>query len=287
MYMLMIIDRSKISFSKGKKMNKPTRFESFQVTPDTMVLPSYFPIPGLGIIPVNAFLIKAAEPVLVDTGLMHLSREFMAGLAALINPGDIKWLWLTHTDQDHIGNLRQLLDELPDLRIVTSFLGVGKMSLFQPLPMDRIYLLNPGQTLDVGDRKLQAIRPPTYDAPETVGFFDAKSGIFFSADCFGALMSAPAVTADDIGSEPLREGLVKWTTVDAPWLHGIDRGLFAGNLDNIRKLAPKVILSSHLPPAFGMVDELLGYLELALPAAPFVGPDQAAFEAMLKGPGGK
>ncbi|MHC4207777.1 MAG: oxygen-binding di-iron domain-containing protein [Planctomycetota bacterium] len=262
-------------------MDKPTMFEPYQAAADIDVVPSYFPIPGLGILPVNAFVIKAAQPVLVDTGLVPLSDEFMEKLSSVIDPADLRWLWLTHTDQDHIGGLWRVLEAAPKLRVVTSYLGVGKMSLFMPLPMDRIYLLNPGQSIDVGDRTLTAIKPPSYDAPETTGFHDPKAAAFFSSDCFGALMSEPAENAAGIGVENLREGMITWATVDAPWLHVADRTQFEKSLNSIRKLSPKLILSGHLPVACDMTEELLGYLGSAPEAQPFVGPDQKALESML------
>ena len=90
----------------------------------------------------------------------------------MIDLRDLRWLWLTHTDPDHIGSLKRVLDEAPELRVITTFLGVGKMSLFDPLPLNRVYLLNPGQSIDVGDRTLISIKSPVYDAPETTGFYD-------------------------------------------------------------------------------------------------------------------
>lgn len=36
---------------------------------DIVVLPTFFPIPNIGLLPVNGFVIKAKEPVLVDTGI--------------------------------------------------------------------------------------------------------------------------------------------------------------------------------------------------------------------------
>ncbi len=262
-------------------MDKPTMFEPYQAAPDIEVLPSYFPIPGLGILPINAFVLRAAEPVLVDTGFGLLSDEFMAQLSSVIDSEDLRWLWLTHADPDHIGSIRRLLAEAPALRIITTFLALGKMSLFQPLPPDRVYLLNPGQSISVGDRILTAIKPPTYDAPETTGFHDSRSAALFSADCFGALMSEPVENAAEIGAESLRQGLVKWATVDSPWLHATRTAKFTQALNRIRKLAPKVILSAHLPAAHDMSDELLEYLAAASAAEPFVGPDQPAFEALL------
>ncbi len=263
-------------------MDKPTMFEPYAATPEIDVLPSYFPIPGYGILPINAFVLKAAEPVLVDTGQVLLSDAFTPQLSAVIDPEDLRWLWLTHVDPDHTGSLHRLLDEAPNLRVITTFLALGKLSLFRPLPLDRVYLLNPGQSLGVGDRTLTAVRPPTYDAPETTGFYDPQSGAFFSADCFGVLMSEPAENAADIRAEDLREGLVTWTTVDSPWLHMIDYTLFTGTLDRIRDMAPTVILSSHLPAAQGMNEELLRHLAAARTADPFIGIDPPGLEAMLR-----
>jgi len=264
-------------------MDKPTIFEPYQAAADIEVLPSCFPIPGLGILTVNAFVLKAAEPVLVDTGLAPLSDEFMANLSSVIDPADLQWLWLTHTDPDHIGSLWRVLEAAPKLRVITTFLAVGKMSLYAPLPMDRVYLLNPGQTIDVGDRTLTAFKPPSYDAPETTGFYDPKADALFTSDCFGALLSEPAGTAADIGSAGLREGLLTWSAVDAPWLHGVERTQFADSLDRIREMSPQMILSAHLPAAHGMTDELLRYFGAVPGAEPFIGPDQPALEAMLAG----
>jgi hypothetical protein len=64
----------------------------------------------------------------------------------------------------------------------------------------------------------------------------------------------------------------------------VDRQALAGELEAIRKMAPAMILSSHLPAAPGrMVDRLLAAVADAPSAPPFVGPNQAALEEMLRG----
>jgi len=75
--------------------------KSYQVTTDIEVLPAHFPIPGAGLLPINAFLIKAKEPVLVDTGMGIETEKFMETLGTLIDPRDLRWVWLTHDDADH------------------------------------------------------------------------------------------------------------------------------------------------------------------------------------------
>lgn len=261
---------------------EPREFEPRQLAPETHVLTSYFPLPGLGIIPVNSFVIRSPQPVLVDTGLACFRESFLSALRSIIPPEEIRWIWLTHTDADHAGNLKEVLNLAPEARLVTTYLGMGKLGILD-YPTDRAYLLNPGQSLDVGDRSLVAMAPPTYDAPETTGFFDPKDSILFSADSFGALMDSPADTAADIPAKNLREGLLRWSMVDAPWLSRIDVGAFGATLQDLRALNSEMVLSSHLPPAFGMAETLLGHLADAPSTQPFVGPDQAALERMLSG----
>ena len=253
----------------------------YQAAPDIHVLPSYVAIPVYGMVPVNAFVIKAKEPVLVDTGSVLESPEFMKTLCSVIDPQDLKWIWLTHTDFDHIGSLRQLLEEVPQIRVITTFLGVGIMSLAHPLPLDRVYLLNPGESLDVGDRTLTAFKPPIFDNPATTGFYDRKAEALFSSDFLGAIMSTPAQNAGDVSEKALREGQIFWATADSPWLHHVDEGKFAKALNRIREMSPKLILSSHLPMAQGMTEQLLAAVSEAPRAQPFVGPNQPALQEML------
>jgi flavorubredoxin len=258
--------------------------KSYNAAADIDVLSTDFPIPGFGLVPINAIVIKGPEPILVDTGAAVTSKDFMQALRSVIDPAELRWLWLTHTDFDHMGCLHQLLAENPRLRLITTFLGVGIMSLIDPLPMDRVHLLNPGEKLTVGNRTLTALRPPVFDNPSTTGFYDDKSGVLFSSDCFGALLQAVPETAAEISDTDLRDGQVFWASIDSPWLHKVERGVFAGELDAIRKMSPKMILSSHLPPAPGhMTERLLASLAAAPGAKPFVGPNQAALEQMLAG----
>lgn len=261
-------------------MNVPKMFEPLRPAADVTSLVSYVPVPGYGVLPVNAFVIASEQPVLVDTGLAALETDFMRTLEETIDPAELRWIWITHADPDHLGNLRTVLARAPQARVVTTYIGMAKMGL-HGLALDRVQLLNPGQQLDVGGRMLTAVAPPTYDAPETVGLYDRGSGSYFSADSFGALLESPAEHAHAISEEALREGSIAWARVDSPWLGVADRGAFRRRLRAIGDLGAQRILGSHLPPAADMTDRLLGYLDAALDAPCFEGPDQAAFDRMM------
>ena len=266
-------------------MDRPTMLPTRTVGNDLELLPAYIPLPGLGVLPVNAFLIRSREPVLVDTGLAALHDDFMPALRQLIDPGDLRWIWITHADADHVGNLRAVLAEAPKARIVTNYLGLGKLNL-QQVPLERTFLLNPGQMLQVGDRELLAQRPPVYDAPETMGLFDTRTRQLISSDCFGAVMGQPAEEAAEIPPADLRAGMTLWATVDAPWLAHIGQDVLGDALRGLRQLSPRMILSSHLPPATGINAALFDCVIAAREAPTFVGPDQAAVEQAAAEQGG-
>lgn len=247
---------------------------------DTSAFTTWIPVPGMGVLPVNSYLIEAAQPVLIDTGLAAARGEFLDGLQRRIDPAALRWIWVTHTDPDHVGNLAAVLELAPRARVVTNFLGMGKLGLLG-LPQDRVYLINPGQSLAAGDRGLRALRPPVYDAPETMALFDESSRALYSADCFGAVLPQAAESADDIDPAALRDGLVTWTGVDAPWLAMTDRALFDSACASVATLRPSRVFGSHLPPARDAA-LLLDHLKMARNAPPAVGPDQQALEAMMR-----
>lgn len=257
-------------------MDKP-----FQAMRDIEVLPAHFPVPGQGFLPINAFVIKAKEPVLVDTGMGRDSEEFIEALRSVIDPKDLKWVWLTHDDADHTGNLQRILQEAPNARLVAYSLAVLRMSTAWPVPMDRVYWLNPGESISAGDRTLTAVRPPLFDNPTTIGIHDDKAEAFFAADCFGALIPSPAQNVDEVAEGDLARGMAGWASLDNPWVHLVRPGEFAQALDKIRRIAPKMILSAHLPPATGKTEQFLELLATVPLAAPAVAPNQAALEQML------
>ena len=187
------------------------------------------------------------------TGMPASRADFLEAVGAHIDLADLRWIYLTHPDRDHTGSLMEILEAAPAARLVTTFLGLGILSLEYAIPPERVFLLNPGQSLDLGDRRITAFRPPVYDSPATTGFYDERTGTCFSSDCFGAPMAtAEEAVANDIRAvspDDLVAGQRLWATVDSPWVTSVDRSTFRASLQPLRQLDPPVVLCSHLPPA--------------------------------------
>jgi glyoxylase-like metal-dependent hydrolase (beta-lactamase superfamily II) len=254
----------------------------YQAAPDVHVLPTHLPLPGLGVLPINAYVLHADEPVLVDTGVGVDGDEFVAALASVIDPATISWIWLTHDDADHTGNIQRVVELAPRARIVTHAFSALRMSSWWPVPMDRVHAIRPGDRLAVGDRTLRAVAPPLFDNPMSTGFLDEATGALFSVDAFGAILPEPTQDAALVPGDALAAGMQLWATADSPWAHLVDTGRYAGVLDAVRRLQPSAVYSSHLPAARGAsFDRFVDVLATVPGADPAIPPSQEEFGWML------
>lgn len=261
--------------------------EPYQAGPDVYVLPTHLPIPGMGNLIINTFILKSEEPVLVDTGLKSSpftpdeTSEFIAAVESIIPLRDLKWIWLTHDDMDHTGSLQRVMELAPQARLATQAFGAMRMASWWPVPFERVHAVTFGDRLNVGDRTLRAVAPPTFDNPTSTGILDEKTGTLFSVDCFGGIL--PEVTTDCAGipADVLRQGMVTWLSMDSPWTRLLDAQKWDGVLEGVRQLDPQLILSSHLPAARGVCASFIEIVRSLREAEPFVPPDNAAFQQML------
>ena len=50
-------------------------------------------------------VIAGTEPAIIDTGSLNNRRHWMEDTFGLVDPVDVKWVFLSHDDSDHTGNL--------------------------------------------------------------------------------------------------------------------------------------------------------------------------------------
>ncbi|HUS61251.1 MAG TPA: MBL fold metallo-hydrolase [Acidimicrobiales bacterium] len=228
-------------------------------------------------------MLHSEEPVLVDTGLGFDRDTFIDALASVIDPSAIRWIWLTHDDADHTGNIERVFQVAPNATLVCHGMAAMRMSSWWPVPMDRVRAIRVGDRLPVGDRTLLAVAPPLFDNPMSTGFLDEATGALFSVDSFGAIIPESTDNAEEIPADALAGGMAGWATVDSPWAHIVDRTRFSAVLDGVRQLKPTTILSSHLPAAHGTsMERFLSILETVPDAEPAHAPSHEEFGFMLE-----
>ena len=57
----------------------------YQAAPDVHVLPVNLPMPGVGFLPINAFVLLSEEPVLVDTGIGFDRADFVDAVSSIVD----------------------------------------------------------------------------------------------------------------------------------------------------------------------------------------------------------
>jgi glyoxylase-like metal-dependent hydrolase (beta-lactamase superfamily II) len=255
----------------------------YQAGPDIHVLPANLPLPGAGVVlPINAYVLMAEEPVLIDTGIGVDGDQFLDAVASIVDLQALRWIWLTHDDADHTGSIQRVMTAAPNARLVTNAFSALRMATWWPVPFDRVHAIRPGDRLSVGDRTLRAVAPPLFDSPLSIGLLDEATGSLFSVDSFGALLPEATQDAADVPHEALAGGMLAWSLADSPWAHLVDRERFSEVLDRVSRLQPSRILSSHLPAASGTsVERFLEVLASVPDAEPAVAPSHEEFGFML------
>jgi flavorubredoxin len=257
--------------------------KAYKVADETFVIPEALPVPGVGKLPINAMIIRGEQPMLLDTLAIVHRKTFLEEAFALVEPKDVRWLFLSHEDRDHSGAIMEVLERCPNATLITNYLGLGKLGEEFSIPLNRVYLLNDGDTLDIGDRKVTAIRPPLYDSSATRGLWDPKTAVYFGADCFGAVLEDVPQFTDELPAQVFEDGYFWMNRANHVWFEHVTQSAIDEAADRIVKLQPKLVVSGHGPVERKNPAGLVKMISRIGGMPPIELPDQAAFERMLAG----
>ena len=195
----------------------------------------------------NSMVIRGAEPVLVDTGSPATRAQWLEAVWSVVDPADVKWVFLTHDDRDHAGNLLPVLAACPNATLLTTWFSIGRMAEEWETPLDRCRFLNDGDTVDVGDRTLVAKRPPLYDNPTTRGLVDTRTNVMWSVDTFATNVSCPVPEIGELSDDEFRDGQLFGGRLVSPWHTLLDAAKFRAVVDDFERLGAEVVAGCHTP----------------------------------------
>ncbi len=259
-----------------------TRLEPTRIAPETFLIHDH---DGEGTAPVsvglNSLLIRGAEPVVVDTGMAENRDQFLADVFGLVEPEDIRWVFISHDDVDHTGNVNALMELAPNATLVIDWFMQERMGASLEVPASRWRWVQDGDGLDVGDRTLRVVRPPVYDSGTTRGLFDPTTGVYWGSDAFASPMPTPVRNAGDIDLAPWIEGIHTFSRYISPWLALVDPAKFQRTVDRVEALQPTVLAGCHSAAITGdRVGEALAATRTAPWATVPPQPDQSVLDAI-------
>jgi flavorubredoxin len=240
-----------------------------QIAKDTFVIQS---TAGEGHAPmfvnINSMVIRGAEPIVIDTGGRDNRTNWLNDLFSIVAPEDIRWITVSHDDVDHTGNLDVLLDLAPNATFVSSWFINERMSVELAVPPHRMRWTDNGGTLDIGDRTLSLVRPPTFDSPTTRGVFDPSTGVYWASDAFATPLPAYVADARDLDPGFWGEGMTMFGQAISPWLQMVDDAKFQASVDRVAALHPSTIAGCHTPTITGDAVARAFAITRALPSMP-------------------
>ena len=221
----------------------PARFAPSRIAPETFVI-HHRRLVDDGLLPVNVMVIRGAEPVLVDTGD---GGELLDDVFGVVEPADIRWVFVSNDDADHIGNLAAILDAAPHAVAVLDPGLCRRRGAALAVPAGRRLLVGDGQRFEAGDRRLVAVRPPVYGSPATRGLYDPTTGVYWSADAFACVVAAEVADVAALDAVTWAEAMAAEQQRIAPWLALVDDRRFQASVDRVDGLAASAVAGSHTP----------------------------------------
>jgi flavorubredoxin len=259
-------------------------FPPSKIARDTWVIHQVQPALGQPLfVYLNSLVILGAEPMIVDTGTPANRQQWLKDVFSLVDPADVKWIYLSHDDVDHTGNLDEAMSACPNARLVCNWAMIERHTNCFDFPIARCRWVTDGESLDIGDRTLQALRPPLYDSPTTRGLYDPTTRVYWAVDSFATPLPDPGLGIGDLDPEFWQEGLALFAYgALSPWLSLLDEGKFARYVDRVQSLDIQTVASCHSPVIEGsLIEQAFGHIR-ALPSLdPPPLPDQSVLDQII------
>jgi flavorubredoxin/flavin reductase (DIM6/NTAB) family NADH-FMN oxidoreductase RutF len=139
----------------------------------------------------NAFLVRGERTALIDTSHLKFKGTWLALLEEQINPKQIDYLIVSHTEPDHSGLIGDLIDRNPEIEIVASKVAIQFLENQVHRPF-RSRAIKTGDVLDLGTNsssgtahRFEFLSAPNLHWPDTIFSYDHGTGVLFTCDAFG------------------------------------------------------------------------------------------------------
>ena len=133
----------------------------------------------------NSFLIQGEQTALVDTSHEKFRQLYLDMLIGLIDPTQLDYLIISHTEPDHSGLVKDVLALAPQITVVGSKVAIQFLENLVHQPFQQRIVKN-GDRLDLGNgHVLEFVIAPNLHWPDTIFTYDAKTQILYTCDAFG------------------------------------------------------------------------------------------------------
>ncbi len=130
-------------------------------------------------------LINDGRPMLIDCGSQLYRSESMKELDQVLDGSTPEYVFLTHSELPHSGNLESIACNWPHIHVIVSSILLPYIEIAPVLPLDQIDTVPPGTTLQIAGREVSFLDALLKDQPGSQWIYDPKTGTLFTGDGFG------------------------------------------------------------------------------------------------------
>ena len=133
----------------------------------------------------NSYFINSEKKTIIEVAKEKFSDTYIQKLKKVTDPGEIQYIILDHTEPDHSGSLKLLLDLAPSATVVGSGNAIRYLEDIVNKPF-RSLIVKEGDSLDLGNKTLKFFSAPNLHWPDSMLTLLVEDKVLFSCDIFGA-----------------------------------------------------------------------------------------------------
>lgn len=188
----------------------------------------------------NSYLLKTGKPTVIDTVDMEFGREYAEKIAEMIDPLDIQYIVINHTEPDHSGGLAALASKATNATIVCTEIAVPEIQQMYKLQHRNYLVVKDGDQLDIGGKTLLFKETPYLHTEETMITYSIEDKILFPCDIFSTHVAVEHPFADEAGYDITADFIGYYQAIIHP-----HRRYVRTLMEAIRDLEIEIIAPSH------------------------------------------
>ncbi len=145
----------------------------------------------------NSYVVKGEEVALIEASHADFEGEYEANIREVVDPANIKYIILNHTEPDHSGALRDLLKLCPQATVLATAVALNYLKNIVNEPFNSRPVKD-GEVLDLGGVTLTFAPSPLLHWPDSMFTYCPEEKTLFSCDVFGSHYSSKSMLDKEI-----------------------------------------------------------------------------------------
>lgn len=206
----------------------------------------------------NSYLLKTSVGVvLFETVKEKFFDEYLDKLKELVDISDIKYIVISHTEPDHSGSLKKLMDLNPNIEVISSMIASKYLSEIVNEKFNS-RIVKDNEVISLGNKTLTFYTALNLHWPDAIYTYILEDKVLVSCDSFGCHFAVDDMFLSKITKKnEYQDSLFYYTQM----IMGPFKNFIKKAIDKIKPLDIKIIATGHGPIIDTHVKEIIEYYE--------------------------